>query len=206
MEDILVDLEDPRISTLFRPFSNSVANEFNGLLNGIDASSTAITLADYSLASTMFREDTSTLDANFITAWGVYFALSEAASKNLINADAQELYETGVTLAFEYWNTELPADYLTGNAAFNTPGKSQLEQIITQKWIANTINGYEGWTEYRRTGFPELKSIAASLNNDLIPVRMPYPDEEATLNSENYEVAATATDNNSIYSPVWWNK
>lgn len=206
MEDILVDLEDPRISTLYRPFSNSTTNAFNGLINGIDATSTAITLANYSLASTLFREDTSTLDANFITAWEVHLAFSEAAAKNLINADAQQLYETGVTLAFEYWNTNLPANYLTGNAAFNNPEKSPLEQIITQKWIANIINGYEGWTEYRRTGFPELKPIAASLNNDLIPVRMPYPDEEATLNSENYEVAASATDNNSINSPVWWNK
>ncbi|MDB2462944.1 SusD/RagB family nutrient-binding outer membrane lipoprotein [Algibacter sp.] len=206
MEDILVDLEDPRISAFFRPFSNSTTNDFNGLLNGIDATSTAITLADYSLASTLFREDTSTLDANFITAWEVHFAFSEAAAKNLINADAQELYETGVSLAFEYWNTNLPANYLSGNAAFNHPNKSPLEQIITQKWIANIINGYEGWTEYRRTGFPELKPIAASLNNDLIPVRMPYPEEEATLNTENYEVAATATDNNSINVPVWWNK
>jgi len=35
---------------------------------------------------------------------------------------------------------------------------------------------------------------------------MPYPAEEAALNFENYSVAATATDNNSINVPVWWNE
>ena len=206
MEDILIGLNDTRLSSLFRPFSNSTSNEFNGLLNGIDASSTSIALANYSLASTAFREDTSTLDANFITAWEVQFALAEAAAKGFINADAQTLYNSGITLAFEYWNTALPADYLTGPAAYDAIGANPMEQILTQKWIANVINGYEGWIEYRRTGFPELQTISASLNNDLIPIRMPYPAEEAALNFENYSVAATATDNNSINVPVWWNE
>ncbi|MEP1486971.1 MAG: SusD/RagB family nutrient-binding outer membrane lipoprotein [Algibacter sp.] len=204
MENILTGLNDTRINTLFRPFSNATTNDYNGLLNGIDATSTSVTLADYSLAGTAFREDTSTLDANFITAWEVHFALAEAATKGLITADAQALYNTGITLAFEYWNTELPIDYLTGTAAFNAPGTTPLQQIITQKWIANIINGYEGWIEYRRTGFPELKTISASLNNDLIPTRMPYPAEEATLNADNYNKAALATDDNSINSKVWW--
>ena len=206
METILVGLNDTRLSSLFRPFSNSTSNEFNGLLNGIDASSTSIALSDYSLASTAFREDTSTLDANFITAWEVQFALAEAAAKGFINADAQTLYNTGVTLAFEYWNTALPADYLFGPAAYDAIGANPIEQILTQKWIANVINGYEGWIEYRRTGFPELQTISASLNNDLIPIRMPYPTEEEALNFENYSVAATATNNNSINVPVWWNE
>ena len=206
MEDILVGLNDTRINTLFRPFSNSNSGEFNGLLNGIDATSTSLTLANYSLAGTPFREDTSTLDANFITAWEVHFAFAEAASKNLILADAQQLYESGVALAFEYWNTDLPSDYLTSNAAFNASGTTPLQQIITQKWIANIINGYDGWVEYRRTGFPELRTISASLNNNVIPVRMPYPAEEATLNTENYNRAANNTNDNSIDSPVWWDE
>jgi len=206
MEDILSNLNDPRLNSLFRPFANSTNNEFNGLLNGINASTTSIILADYSLASTAFREDTSTLDANFITAWEVHFALAEAAEKGYITADAQSLYNTGVTQAFEYWNTDLPANYLTGPAAYNVFGTNPIEQIITQKWIASVINGYEGWVEYRRTGYPQLQTISASLNNDLIPVRMPYPAEEEALNAENYAVAASATNNNSINVPVWWNE
>ncbi len=202
MEDILVNLQDNRLNTFFRVASNT--GNFNGLINGIDATSSAAILGDLSLAGTAFREDTSVLDANFMTAWETTFALAEAAQRGLITADAQALYETGVQQAFDYWQTELPADYLTGNASFNNPDSSPLEQIVTQKWIANIINGYEGWVEYRRTGFPDFMSVQASLNDGLIPVRMPYPSEEEALNADNYQTAFDATDGNSLNVRVWW--
>ena len=206
MEEILTNLDDDRINTFFKPFSNSNSNEFNGLINGIDASSTSVVLADLSLSGTAFRDDTSTLDANFITAWETNFLLAEAAEKGLITADAQTLYNTAVTQAFEYWNTILPASYLVGKANYNAAGTTPLEQIITQKWIASVIQGYEGWVEYRRTGFPSLKNVSASLNNGVIPVRMPYPAEAATLNQENYKIAETATNGNSLDVKVWWDE
>ncbi|OAB79826.1 SusD/RagB family nutrient-binding outer membrane lipoprotein [Cochleicola gelatinilyticus] len=206
MDDLFENLNDPRDATFFRPFEDSTTGDFNGLINGIDASSTSIDLSEYSLAGTIFREDTSTLDANFLTAWETYFNLAEAAERGLIAADARTLYETGVQLAFEYWNTPLPAAYLSGPAAYNATGTTPIQQIVTQKWIANIINGYEGWVEYRRTGFPEFNSVAASLNGGLIPVRMPYPAEEEALNAENYQQAAANTDGNSINVPVWWDE
>ncbi|WP_291870640.1 SusD/RagB family nutrient-binding outer membrane lipoprotein [Maribacter sp.] len=206
MDEILADLNDPRIETLFRPFNNSTSQEYNGLLNGIDASQTSIALADYSLAGTIFRENTGVLDANFMTSWETKFLLAEAAEKGLITADAKQLYETGITEAFAYWNTELPTDYITTTAAYGANGENPIEQIVTQKWIANMINGYEGWVEYRRTGYPQLKTISASLNNNLLPVRMPYPAEEEALNSSNYSTAAENTDGNSINVKVWWDE
>lgn len=202
IEEILTELNDPRIHTLFRPYANASDASYNGLLNGIDASQTTISLADYSLAGTIFRENTGQLAANYMTAWETHFLLAEAAQRGLINADAKTLYELAVTQAFAYWNTNLPSDYLTSTAAYD-PNKG-IEQIITQKWIANMINGYEGWIEYRRTGFPQLKAISASLNDNLMPIRMPYPAEEATLNAANYEQAAAATNGNSINVGVWW--
>ncbi|MEO1436167.1 MAG: SusD/RagB family nutrient-binding outer membrane lipoprotein [Bacteroidota bacterium] len=200
MEDLLLELNDPRIEVFFRPAANT-PGEYAGLLNGPDASQTSISVANFSLTGTIFRERTGDLDANYLTSWETHFLLAEAAERGLINGDAQTLYETAVTQAFEYWQTALPADYLTvGPAAY---GANPIEQIITQKWLANIINGYEGWIEYRRTGFPELKTISASLNNDLIPVRMPYPTDEAALNTENYQ-AATSNNQNSVNARVWW--
>ena len=204
MEEILTDLQDPRITKLFRPIGKSGPEKFNGLLNGIDASQTSIALSDYSLSGNIFRENTGQLDANFMTGWETQFLLAEAAERGLIQGNAQLMYETGVSQAFEYWGTELPSGYLAGNAAYETGGANAVEQIITQKWIANMINGFEGWIEFRRTGFPRLKTISASLNNDLIPVRMPYPAEEEALNSINYAAAAASTEENSINVKVWW--
>ena len=204
MFEIMTNLNDPRIATLFRPFANSVAGEFNGLINGIDASQTSISPANYSLTGTIFRENTARLDANFMTSMETQFLLAEAALKGLITADAKSLYELGVTQSFNYWGTDLPADYLVTSGAYDSSGTNALAQIITQKWIANMINGYEGWIEYRRTGFPQLKAISASLNNNIIPVRMPYPAEEEALNNVNYTNAARATNDNSINVKVWW--
>lgn len=205
MQEILNRYQDPRIDVLFRPFGNApTGTEFQGLLNGPDASQTSISVADYSLAGTIFRDHTGDLDANFMTAWETHFLLAEAAQRGLIGGNAQTHYETAVQLAFDYWQTPLPTSYLTTDSAtFGANGADPLEQIITQKWIANVINGYEGWIEYRRTGFPKLKEISASLNNNLIPVRMPYPTDEAALNTINYN-NATSTNSNSVNAKVWW--
>lgn len=204
MDEILKDLDDPRLRVLFRPIgSDNTGTQYKGFLNGPDASQTSISINDFSLPGTIFRDHTGDLDANFMTAWETHFLLAEAATTGLIFANAKMHYELGIQLAFEYWQTTMPADYLNNAAAFGANGADEVEQIITQKWIANTINGYEGWIEYRRTGFPQLKTIAASLNNDLIPVRMPYPADEAALNATNFE-AATSSNDNSVNAAVWW--
>ncbi|MEL6862886.1 MAG: SusD/RagB family nutrient-binding outer membrane lipoprotein, partial [Bacteroidota bacterium] len=204
IEDILKELNDPRIAIFFRPAANDPL-AYQGLLNGPDPSQLSISVGDFSFAGTIFRENTGDLDANFLNSFEVLFLLAEAAERGLITADAQSLYEQGVQEAFAYWQTELPDDYLSsGPAAYGQAGRNPIAQILTQKWLANINNGYEGWIEYRRTGFPELRTISASLNNNLIPVRMPYPTSEDALNNANFQSAASATDNNSINARVWW--
>jgi hypothetical protein len=206
MEDILKDFNDPRIETFFRPTGADVT-VYNGLLNGPNASETSISIADFSLSGVIFREQTSLLQANFMTAWETEYLLAEAAVKGFFFGNATSNYNRATELAFEYWNTEIPENYLTtGPAAFvlSGPDADPIRQIVTQKWISNIVNGYEGWIEYRRTGFPELRTVAASLNDDLIPVRMPYPTDEEALNSTNYNTAADATNGNSINANVWW--
>lgn len=205
-EEILKDLNDPRINVLFRPIGNdSTGTQFKGLLNGPNASETSISVADFSLPGTIFRTHTGDLHANFMTAWETHFLLAEAAEKGLINADAESHYQKGIQLSFEYWRTELPINYLSESVAYGQNGNNKIEQIITQKWIANCINGYEGWIEYRRTGFPQLKSISASLNNGIFPLKMPYPTDEATLNASNFS-QAVGSNGNSINIPVWWDE
>jgi len=203
-EELLTGLADPRIATYFRPTAAN-PNTYRGLLNGPDASRLSISLSDYSLTGTIFRENSDRLSANYMTAAETSFCLAEAAERGLITAAARTLYEQGITQSFAYWGTALPASYLTSSrVAYGQNGQNPTEQIITQKWLHNINNGYEGWTEYRRTGFPRLKTVAASLNNGLIPVRMPYPATEAALNAAQYKIAADNTQNNSVNAHVWW--
>ena len=203
-QELLASLNDPRVGVYFRS-SAAKPGTYKGLLNGPDASKLSISVADYSLTGTIFREESDKLSANFMTAHETSFWLAEAAERGLVSASGKEWYERGITQAFDYWRTSLPAGYLTSSkVAYGQNGQNPVEQILTQKWLGNINNAYEGWTEYRRTGFPKLKPISASLNNGLIPVRMPYPGTESALNAVQYKKAADKTGNNSINSPVWW--
>lgn len=200
-EEIFSNLNDPRVNVLYRPAGNT--GNYAGVNNGIDAAS-AIVPDDFARPGIVWREETGALDFNYLTAWETQFVLAELAVRGFYPAgNAEELYQNGVRLAFEYWNTALPDSYLENGAAAYDEDNA-IAQIITQKWIANMSNVYEGWTEWRRTGFPALSPAEASLNNGLYPVRMPYPADEQALNFENYQTAAAATDGNSINVRVWW--
>ncbi len=61
------------------------------------------------------------------------------------------------------------------------------------------FQGFESWTEWRRTGYPTFftTSIASTLGQGRMPLRMPYANSEATSNT-NYP------GNIVIYTPVWW--
>ena len=66
--------------------------------------------------------------------------------------------------------------------------EKSLEQIITQKWIANFPNGMESWTEYRRTGYPEVIPVVRNSSNGTIDTqlqvrRLPYTRDEKINNA-----------------------
>jgi hypothetical protein len=204
IDEILKDLNDNRLATYFRPTANN-SSVYAGSLNGPNTAVTPVNAGDVSFLGTIFRERTGDLDANFMTAHETNFLLAEAAERGFITANAQMLYETAVQQAFDFWLTPMPIDYLTtGKATYGLNGADKLEQIGTQKWIANIANGYESWIDWKRTGFPTLKTISASLNDNLIPVRMPYPATEQALNTDNFNTAAAAANDNSINAKVWW--
>lgn len=201
-DSILGVLNDPRVEVLFRPAANT--GEFNGLENGIDPSQTSIVVDDFARPGTIFREETDRYRANYMTAWEMHFVLAEAAQRDIIDADWIPLYRQAVRLAFEYWNSVGVDDYLDQDLVNPDLNENPSQLIATQRWIASLGNGYEGWIEWRRTGYPQLLPIAASLNDDLIPIRFPYPTDEQALNFENWSLAASATDGNSPNVPVWW--
>jgi hypothetical protein len=204
MDSILTKMDDGRKAVFFRPTASN-ATTFRGLNNGPDASKLSITAGDYSLTGRIFREEAGKLKANFMTSSEMQFLLAEATEKGWIAGDAKTFYETGIQQSFDYWGLSLPVDYLQRpSIAYKSAGNNPIEQIITQKWIHNIINGYEGWIEYRRTGFPKLKPVTASLNQNIFPVRMPYPASEEALNNANFKAAASKMNNNSVNAKVWW--
>ena len=147
---------------------------------------------------------------------------------------AQSFYEDGIRLSFEEYGraaTDLSGnDYVTSantpaNLDASTPPVStvpvaydgagseerQLEQIITQKWIALYPNSWEAWAERRRTGYPtlypRLNTDDPAIPVDDIPSRVPYTSTEYDNNPDGLQTGLSALggpDNGA--TKLWWDK
>lgn len=82
-----------------------------------------------------------------------------------------------------------------------------LSEILTQKWISTFWCGVESWADYRRTGYPILKTNGKNArNNGILCTRLRYPATEAYLNKDHYEASVNdwlGGDNNML-TEVWW--
>ncbi|MCD8043838.1 MAG: SusD/RagB family nutrient-binding outer membrane lipoprotein [Tannerellaceae bacterium] len=119
------------------------------------------------------------------------FLKAEAALRGWagVEKDAESYYKDGIRASFEYYELGDKADaYIQGlktNAFAGTDREAQLEQIITQKWIAVFPNGNEGWAEFRRTDYPALLNIVENNSDGDVPdgkfiKRIKYPNSEGT--------------------------
>ncbi|HSV89064.1 MAG TPA: SusD/RagB family nutrient-binding outer membrane lipoprotein [Bacteroidales bacterium] len=72
-----------------------------------------------------------------------------------------------------------------------------LQQIIEAKYIALFLQP-EVWSDFRRTGFPQLSPYLPG--GEIIPRRMLYPQDELTNNPDR------VPQNVTIFSRVWWDR
>lgn len=111
----------------------------------------------------------------------VYFLRAEAKLFGLTSdpKSDEQLYREGIEMSFmennvsgsgyTTNNTNTPATYSDPlnsanthaapsniTVAYNGSNEQKLEKIITQKYLAIFPDGHEAWTEWRRTGYPQL--------------------------------------------------
>jgi len=156
----------------------------------------------------------------------VEFILSE------VNNFEQTHYINGVRASIEYWR-DMAVDFESWSTAkindFNVQLEeyiaalppANMENVMTQKYIAFYMQGYQAWSEYRRLGFPtmlikpgEVTHVLADgtlvyfnsledTHND-IPRRVTYPQQEYTVNNANTTAAAEHMQGDYLYTHVWW--
>ena len=172
-----------------------------------------------------------------MTTAEVYFLRAEAALQGWSNAGgtAQQLYEQGIATSMQQWNVTAPGyindatstpDAYTDpkNSANDAPKPSAItikwddaaspavkqERISTQKWIAMFPEGQEGWTEFRRTGYPKLFEVVVNkglpaISSSLQIRRLPFPQNEYNTNPQTVADAVkllNGPDNGG--TPLWW--
>ena len=208
-EAILKQFNDGRLDAWFQPTDNPEDDPelFVGLTNGLSEDNASNFNGGASNVSRLnqayFYNSTNSVRAAMLQTAEVHFILAEAAQRGLISADAEILYNEGVRLSFEYW--EVDQDLNAYLAQDGVSYDNELETIITQKWLASFLVGFEAWYDFRRTGLPSVIVPGPdNVNNDRVPVRFLYPDSEQTLNADNFNTAVSELGENTINVKGWW--
>jgi len=196
--DTLKSLNDPRLPVYARP---NQYGEYVGTLNG-DMSDPP--LNEVSRIGTWFSS--ADTPATLISYAEVLFLQAEAAERGWAGGDPAALYNDAITAAMTLLDIDAAdIDTYLGQADVQYKGgQDGLDQIFLQKWIALFGNGPEAYAEWRRTGVPELVAGPDAINSGMIPVRLPYPDREKSLNREAVEAAIARQNGATINTPVWW--
>lgn len=209
--------DSARITNYFAalPGTNSMPFSFSnygGMPLLVDATGVQAVQSSNFNASFTTGSNKNLVKAKVMTYAEQQFILAEAALKGYITGNAATFYNSGIIGAYTEIGIDLNSanSYLTHtNVVFdNSTMVNSMNQIITQKWLANINNGYEGWIEYRRTGFPNFQTGGSvNLNNGIIPTRFLYPVTEQTVNSTNYNQELQLMGGKDITTyKAWWEK
>lgn len=116
-------------------------------------------------------------------------ALNEAIRANMTKVSEGSISETEID------------DYIAANATLTGNFETDLQTIIVQKYIA-LYTSIESWTDFRRTGYPELTPNSGGDHNQnpggAIPRRLPYCQTERLYNTNIPNPLPTLQDR------FWW--
>ncbi|GAB4407583.1 MAG: SusD/RagB family nutrient-binding outer membrane lipoprotein [Bacteroidia bacterium] len=207
VQEVLEGFEDPRIRTWFAPTLNSVnagTPIWDGMKNGIvDGPAYIYKGGDAFLSkfADAFHFESNAIEGMLMQVAEVHFVFAEAAQRGWIASEAKTHYEAGITASFDYWGATMPADYLTRTGVAYD---GSLKQILTQKWLALFNTDFQGFCEYKRTGFPTEIEPGPDAFYDFIPSRFLYPSSEQALNADNRQAAISRQGADDIITKLWW--
>ena len=206
---------DPRLLKLYDPLvegSDVITDLPQGAYNNPDYTGKLYSTPSPLVGADANDAQSAVAPVKFISAAESYFLQAEAVARGWGSGDnnGKTLFERGIKESFLALGlTEDEAkSYIdninkkTEEEADKTFDKEPIEAIITQKYYAMTgFQGFEAWTEWRRTGFPKFLVISegSTLGADRWPLRLPYANSEVTSNGSFPGVVP-------IYEKVWWGK
>jgi hypothetical protein len=226
--DFLQVNNDPRLPVIAQLANGdrTAANQ-KGMPNGYDlsgipgrdiSSAPGYTgIGNYSKPSSYFVK----LNApTFILTYGESeLLLADAAARWTIAglSSAAIHYNNGVKAAITYMGPYDPAAAISSGAADTylaahpyVPADG-LNMINTQYFAltATMFDFYEGWNNWKRTGYPVLTPVVypGNVTSGTVPRRFPYPLSEANTNPTNYAQAHNAVPGgDNLAGRVWWDK
>jgi len=149
----------------------------------------------------------------------IAFLLAEAALRGWTNTNTAAAYfKKGIENNMHNWAkfgaagviAEGDINAYTAAHPLNTAGSTadQMNQIHTQFWIALLLDEQEAYSNWRRTGYPQLIPVNVPNNQTggVIPRRFPYLRNERSNNKANYDAVVARQGADNLLTRMWWDK
>jgi hypothetical protein len=214
--DTLKHYADPRLVIWARPVQDPTCGtvpqctavttgDFRGMPNGLLAGAAG---AWGTKSSRLGAQVFAATQPSYIMTFAEFsFIKAEAAERGWISGSAAQFYNDGVTASMKQWGVADAdiATYLAQTKVKYAGGAAGLAQIGLQKWISLFTQGYEAWSEWRRTGFPNLTPAQNAKTADgQLPRRVIYPQTEQSFNNVNLQKAIGAQGGSDALNKKLW--
>lgn len=145
----------------------------------------------------------------------VELLMAEAIERGIgtVPGDAKTHYEDGVRAAMQMWTPYDPSFVVSDSqvdaylAIYEYDVfKPALEMIGEQIWASHFMNWFEAWSEWRRTGYPQLVPInfPGNATGGTIPVRLRLPASEVAGNPGYLDVYGPGKIADELTTKIWW--
>jgi len=238
MESVLTGYADPRITKYYAPIEGTTST-YKGIRNGFTQVELGLPANQNTKLSNVndrfLPANQNTNPFEVIMSAEAWFLRAEGVLRgwNMGAGTAKSFYEKGIETSMKQWGIADAGAIAAYSASLKTPvavtgavvspaltdipvlwsadPAKQMEQVITQKWIALWPNGVEAWAEYRRTGFPKLyprmNSESLFVSKDQVVRRVPYVIGETQVNATGLATGVTKLGGaDTEATRVWWNK
>ena len=225
--NLMEEYNDPRLYRYARPDNEDFDNFFPdssvvGADNGRNTDNCSKIGSRLGVAYYNYPDLTTANDLGVDIADGVImtyselqFILAEAAAKGWISGDVESYYRSGIEASMVYHQVNIePFGWDSFDDFYTNSGVaySEVTDIWEQKWVNSFFHGLEPYFDVRRwyiesgnswDGIPFLDAPCSNVNDDQLPMRFPYPGEEQSLNSANYQDAVSEIGEDSKNTRTW---
>lgn len=155
--------------------------------------------ADGSLANTSYTY-TGAAPIRMLTYAEYCFIRAEAAVLGA-SGDAEMFFKEGIKASMTQSGVSTAdADaYIAANGTLSGTESEKVQRIIEEKFVANFGVAMESWTDYRRTGFPQL-TVPSNAIEPNVPRSFFYPQTEIDLN------ANAPAQKTNLSERIFWDK
>lgn len=203
---------------------SSAGNSLVGRMPGttVDSETGARTKTSGTITTTLYPEKGlkfSLQNPDFISLMNyseVLFIFAEAGKRGYISLTYPEIrtmWLNAVCTSALEWRSDLSiadeemVEFREWTYTKTSTPDDILENILTQKWISSFFVGLEAWNDYRRTGYPLIKTNGPAAENDnILPTRLRYPADEAYRNVKYYkeQIDGWLGGEDNMKTDVWW--